>query len=172
VAFAGAYLGMIPLFALNLLQYSQQWQAADLFRVVPMPGPAPLCAGARQAVTCLLTLPLVLGFGVIVWCLPHQATQLLLLVPGLIALPVFTLYPHLGGGAVPFSKAGEEAKSARRTLDLFGVMIIAAGLSGLATWSWESGWFSWMLLGEVVVAAIVYALMRVSLASMRWPSIE
>ena len=57
VAFAGAYLGLIPLLGLNLLQYSQHWKAADIFRAAPMPGPARLCDGARQAVLCWLTVP-------------------------------------------------------------------------------------------------------------------
>ncbi|MDR3406099.1 MAG: hypothetical protein P4L99_26670 [Chthoniobacter sp.] len=172
IAFAGGYLGMAPLFALNLLQYSQQWQAADVFRVAPMPGPAPLCAGARQAVTCFLTLPLVLAFVLIVGCLHHKATNLALFLPGLLTLPVFTLVPHLGGRALPFSKAGEEAKSARRGFDFFAVMMLSVGLSFLTTWSWNDGWFRWLLLGEVSVAAIAYGLMRASLASMRWPSAE
>ncbi|MEI9896183.1 MAG: hypothetical protein WDN28_20540 [Chthoniobacter sp.] len=172
VAFAGGYLGMAPLFALNLLQYSQQWQAADVFRVAPMPGPAPLCAGARQAVTCFLTLPLVLGFALIVWCLHGETTNLALLLPGLITLPIFTLVPHLGGRSVPFSRAGEEAKSTRRGLDFFVVMLLSVSLSFLTTWSWDAGWFWWLLAGEVAVAATAYAIMRVSLASMRWPSMD
>ncbi|MEP6671943.1 MAG: hypothetical protein ABJF10_22465 [Chthoniobacter sp.] len=172
IAFAGGYLGMAPLFALNLLQYSQQWQAADIFHFAPMPGPAPLCAGARQAVTCFLTVPLVLGFTLIVVCLHRETTNLFLMLPGLMTLPIFTLIPHLGGRAVPFSKAGEEAKSARRGLDLFIVMIISVGLSFLSTRAWDDGWFRSLLLGEAAVATIAYVLMRRSLASMRWPSAE
>jgi len=66
-AFAGVFLGLIPVLGLTLVQYSQQWQAADLFRAAPIAGPAPLCHGARQAVLCLLTLPVLLIFGVIAW---------------------------------------------------------------------------------------------------------
>jgi len=172
VAFAGGYLGMAPLFALNLLQYSQQWQAADVFRVAPMPGPAPLCAGARQAVTCFLTLPLVAVFALIVWYLHRQTAQLALFLPGLIILPAFTLSAHLGGRAVPFSKAGEEAKSARRGLDLLIVTLVSVGLSFLSASAWEAGWFRWLLLGEIAVVSIVYLLMRRSLSSLRWPSAE
>jgi hypothetical protein len=171
-AFAGSYLGMIPLLALNLIQYSQQWQAADVFQVAPLPGPAQLCAGARQAVTCFLTVPIVIAFGIIVWCLHREMAGLALLLPGMITLPIFTLSPHLGGKAVPFSKTGDEAKSARRGLDFFVVMMISVGISLLATWSWEGGWFWRLLLGEAILAAIAYALMRSSLAAMRWPSAE
>lgn len=172
VAFCGAYMGMIPLFALSLLQYSQQWQASDVFRVAPIPGPALLCAGARQAVTCFITIPLALLFGAIVWLLGHENRELALLLPGLISLPVFTLSPHLGGKAVPFSKADEEAKSARRGLDLFGMMFISVGLSMVATWTWLTDWFGWLLLGEIVAVAIIYILMRASLDKTPWPSME
>lgn len=172
VAFAGGYLGMLPLFALSLLQYSQQWQAGDVFRVAPIPGPAALCAGARQAVSCFLTLPLVLGIGALVLCLHHRIADLPLLLPGLIALPIFTLFPHLGGKAVPFSKAGEEARSARRGLDLMVVMLISVGLSLLAAFSWSGGWFRWLLISEVLFGAPIYALMRAALSSTRWKAIE
>ena len=55
------------LLALNLLQYSQHWQASDMFRAAPMPGPAPLCHGARQAVFWFLTFPLLVLFGLMVF---------------------------------------------------------------------------------------------------------
>lgn len=172
VAFCGGYMGMIPLFAISLLQYSQQWQAGDVFRAAPIPGPAQLCAGARQAVTCFITIPLAILFGAIVWFLPHESGELMLLLPGLISLPVFTLSPHIGGKAVPFSKAADEAKSARRGLDLFGMMFISVGLSMLATWAWLTNWFQWLLLGEVIAVGAIYALMRASLARTPWPSME
>jgi hypothetical protein len=172
IAFCGAYMGLIPLFALGLLQYSQQWQAGDVFRAAPVSGPAHLCAGARLAVTCFLTIPLAILIGILVWFLPHETGELALLLPGLISLPAFTLSPHLGGKAVPFSKAGEEARSARRGLDLFGIMFISIGLSLLATWAWLTGWFQWLLLGELLLTAITYTLMRASLARTPWPSIE
>ena len=46
ISFSGAYLGLVPFLGLQILQYSQQWQAADVFRVAPMPGPA-RCATVR-----------------------------------------------------------------------------------------------------------------------------
>ncbi len=37
IAFAGAFAGMVPLFGLSLLQFSQQWRAADIFRAALLP---------------------------------------------------------------------------------------------------------------------------------------
>jgi hypothetical protein len=53
IAFSGIFIGIIPLLALDLLRYSQHWQAADLFLVAPIRGPGPLCHGARRAVLCI-----------------------------------------------------------------------------------------------------------------------
>ena len=33
VAMCGAYVGLVPMLALVMLQFSQQWQASDVFRV-------------------------------------------------------------------------------------------------------------------------------------------
>ena len=114
VAFAGGYLGLIPLLGLGLLQYSQQWQASDLFRAAPLSGPAPLCHGARRAVLCLLTLPVLVLFGLIAWAVQPDSSTLALLLPGVIALPVYAMIPCLGGKGVPLSIPTEEAKSAGR----------------------------------------------------------
>jgi hypothetical protein len=172
IAFAGVFLGLIPVMGLTLMQYSQQWQAADLFRAAPIAGPAPLCHGARRAVLCLLTLPVVLIFGLIAWVLRGQASSLALLLPGVIALPVFALVPNLRGGGVPLSLPTEEAKSAGRGATMIGVMIASGILSGLATWAWSSHWFGWLLLFELVIVSVLCVGLRGVLAAARWPPME
>jgi ABC-2 type transport system permease protein len=172
IAFAGVFLGLIPVFGLSLLQYSQQWQAADLFRAAPIPGPAPLCHGARRAVLCLLTLPVLLIYGLIACALWGRASDLPLLLPGVIALPVFALLPNLGGRGVPLSLPTEEAKSAGRSMAMFGVMIASGVLSALATWAWSGGWFGWLLLFELVIVSVLYVGLRASLSATRWPPLE
>jgi hypothetical protein len=169
LAFTGGYLGLVPLIAVNLMQYTQQWQAADVFRAAPIPGPAPLCTGARWAVQCFLTLPTVLGVALIIWGVERGPALLPLLLPGLIALPLYALYANLGGKAVPLSVASESAKSAGRSLVMMAVMFISMALSGLATWAWITGWFRWFLCGEAAAAALIYALMHKVNASSRWP---
>jgi hypothetical protein len=172
IAFAGTYLGLIPLLGLNLLQYSQQWQAADIFRAAPMPGPARLSDGARQAVMWLLTVPLLGVYGLIFWLMGTELSRLAMLLPGLIALPIYSLIPCLGGGAVPLSMPNEEAKSAGRGLQMMAVMVISFALSGIAMWSWSGGWFHWLVLVELILAVGLYAKIRASLAAVRWPSLE
>jgi ABC-2 type transport system permease protein len=172
VAFAGVFLGLIPVLGLTLVQYSQQWQAADLFRAAPIAGPAPLCHGARQAVLCLLTLPVLLVFGLIAWALRGHSADLALLLPGVIALPVFALLPNLGGRGVPLSLPTEEAKSAGRGATMIGVMVASGLLSALANWAWSGGWFGWLLLLELVIVSVLYMGLRASLSAARWPPLE
>ena len=170
VAFVGTYLGLIPLLALNLLQYSQQWQAADIFRAAPMPGPAPLSDGARQAVLWILTVPVLGIYGLILCLLGTDLSRLVMLLPGLIALPVYSLVPCLGGKGVPLSLPNEEAKSASRGLQMIAVMLISFALSGLAMWAWSGGWFVWLLLIEAAGSFAIYTTLRAAIATGRWSS--
>jgi ABC-2 type transport system permease protein len=173
VAFSGAYLGMVPMMSLNVLQYSQQWQASDIFRVAPMAGPAALCNGARRAVLCFLTLPMLLVFGLITRLMHHDSsTLLLLLLPGMLALPVFAMVPCLMGEAVPLSKPTEEAKATSRGWKFFGIMMISMAVSGFAYFAWITGWFWWLMLVETVAVVAIYAGMRASLRTLQWSPAE
>jgi ABC-2 type transport system permease protein len=173
LVFTSAYLGLIPMSALNLLQYSQQWQAADIFRVAPMAGPAQLCNGARRAVMCFLTLPLLVLFGAVAWWMIRgDVSRGALLLPGLIALPVFALVPGVTGNAVPLSVPTEEAKSAGRGLRLMAAMLVSMAVSGLALGAQAAGLFKWFLLAEIILVAAIYAGLRIRCASVRWPPLE
>jgi len=173
VAFAASYVGLVPMLAMSILQFSQQWQAADVFRMTPLPGPTPLCHGARRAVLLFLTFPLLVVFGLAAWLLHRDDPHiLLLLLPGLVALPVYSLIPGLRGQGVPFSRPTEEAKSAGRGASMMLIMFISMALSGIALWAYLTGWFKWYLTGEVVVAAIAYVALRLSMANAPWPAME
>ena len=172
IAFTGIYIGIIPLLALDLLRYSQQWQAADLFRVVPMKGPGSLCDGARRAVLCILTLPVLAVFVLLARLMGSGNAHLPLLLPGIIALPVYAMLACLGGKAVPLSLPSEEAKSAGRGVQMIGIMLVSGLLALLATLSWNFGWFRWLLLAEAVTAIGFYFSMRASVGSVRWTSLE
>lgn len=171
-AYAGAFLASLPLLALEFLQYSQQWQASDIFRVAPMPGPADLCRGARQAVLSLFIVPSVLMVATIMWFAQKNASSLLLLLPGLIATPVTALVPAALNRGIPLSLPTEEAKSANRSMIMVGIMFVSFALSGIALWSWSTGWFQWMILGELVVTVPLYICLRILTSKLRWQSIE
>jgi hypothetical protein len=172
IPFSGVFLGMVPLAGLQILQYSQQWQAADVFRLAPMTGPAQICHGARRAVICLLTLPILLLVGLVVWLFTRDVSQFILFLPGLIALPVFALVPSLAGKGVPLSAPTDAAKATGRSLNMFLVMIAAFALAGITGLARSQGWFWWMLLGETVVAMGIYVVLRAMVDRKRWPSAE
>jgi hypothetical protein len=168
VPFSGIYLGLVPLMGLQMLQYSQQWQAADIFRSAPLAGPADLCHGARRAVLCLLTLPMLVLVGLIVWLLRGDYSQLLLFIPGILAMPVFALLPNAGGRAVPLSQPIDAAKAAGRGLKMMLVMFIAFAVAGLASLAWSHGWFWWFVSVEAIVAAGLYGFLRAKLSKASW----
>lgn len=172
VAFVGFMFAVTPLLALNLLQYSQQWQAADLFRIAPIRGPGPLCVGARRAVVLLLALPILLLAVLLIFVLGGEQTRLLLLLPGAIALPAYSNLTPGGADAVPLSQPSEEAKSASRGLVMMGVMFLSALLAGAAAAAWSTGWFLPFLGVEALLSAALCAVARRSLAKARWSSAE
>jgi ABC-2 type transport system permease protein len=172
VAFTGGYLGLVPMLGLNLLQYSQQWQASDLFRSAPMAGPAQLCHGARRAVLVFLTAPMLLLFGVVAFAFRGRVGDVSLVLPGLIALPLYSLIPCLGGKGVPLSRPADEAKSAGRGLTMAGVVVISMLLGFAAMVAVSRGWLYWLILCEAAVVGVVYGLIRSSLGRVRWGSLE
>lgn len=173
IAFTAAYMGMIPMLGLSLLQYSQQWQASDIFRTAPIAGPASLCHGARRAVLCLLALPMAGILLLLVGLLSrHQISQLLLLLPGIVSLPVFALIPCLAGRCVPLSLPVESAKAAGRGVTMIGAMLSSMVISGIAWWAWSTGWFWWFLMGETILMIAVYAVMRTSVGTLSWTPLD
>ena len=172
IAFGSVYLGMVPMEGLGLLRHSQQWQAADIFRAAPLPGPEPLCRGARRATLCFLTAPTVAIYLVLVLFLTRDPNVLILLLPGLLALPVFAMIPCLKGQAVPLSLPPEEAKAATRGIRVIGVMVLAVAIPNLALWAQSMGWLWAFLLIEGSLLGIAYCVMRRSSQSAVWPSME
>ena len=172
IAFAGVYLGLVPMSALSMLTLSQQWQAADVFRVVPIPGPAALCHGARRAVLAVLTFPMMVAFAAIVLLMGRSVSQLIMLLPGIIVLPVLAMIPCLDGDAVPLSRAPEAYKAAWRGLYYVGAMVVSGMLGAVAVLAKSQGWLGAMLVGEAVLAGVVYAVMRAGVERATWGSLE
>ena len=172
IAFSGACLGLIPLLALSMLQYSQQWQASDVFRSAPMRGPAAIYHGARRAVLFFFTFPILLAIAIVIWLVHGANTGFLLLLPGIVALPVYSLVPGLVGKAIPLSVPIEEAKSANRGLFMVFAMVAAMLLGAVASIAWSQGFFRQLVIGESAVVIGLYAGMRYALGRVRWKSAE
>lgn len=172
IAFAGSYLGLVPLQAIGLLQFSQHWQASDLYRIAPLTGPGQICHGARRAVLLFLTLPVLASFAIISIFISKSAGSLEMLLPGLIGLPLFAIFPYLGGNGIPLSQPLEGAKSTRNGLLMMGVMMLSMMLSGLAIWAKSGGWFWWLIVVEIVLVSIAYWSLRYWVTRSKWPSMD
>ena len=172
VAFAGSVLALMPVTTLSVMRYSQQWQASDLFRVAPMPGPASLCDGARRAVLTILTAPMLVVFALGIWLLGVRPSDMLLALPGLIPLPAYALVPCIDGRAVPLSLPSEEARNAGRGLTMLWVSLTSFLLAGLGLWARWIGWFWWLVGIETIVVAVIFAYLRVRVNAARWQPLD
>jgi hypothetical protein len=171
-AFSAGFLSTVPLNVLDVLQYSQQWQASDIFRVAPMNGPAEIAAGARRAVVCLIALPAFVLVGVIVWIAAHDITKLLLLLPGFLLVPLLALIPALMRRGVPFCLPNEESRSAARSLKMFLAVIPAGILSAIAARAFSAGWFGWLILAEIIILVPLYFGLRAAISKYPWRALE
>jgi len=172
LAFAGTYLGLAPLLALNFLKYLAHWQAADIFRAAPIGGPGALCQGARKAVFFALTIPLFIVFLCIVLAMGVPIPRLTLLLAGIIALPALSMVPCASGEAVPFSQPSEEAKSAGRGLQMVGVTFVSMAIAGAATVADSLGFLWWFLAVEAIAAGAVYLFLRHRCSTAQWAAID
>jgi hypothetical protein len=170
VAFSCGMVGLVPVMAGGIMAYSQQWQAGDLFRVMPAQGPGPLCFGSQRALLLVLVVPAYLLLGGMVTVMRPQALPLLL--PSLIAVPVISLVPYLRGKAIPLSLPPEEAKNAGRGLGIMGIMILSMALSAGAGFAWKAGWLYWLLLIEAMIVGGMWLVCRKMVQNAKWPSME
>ena len=95
-----------------------------------------------------------------------------LLLPGLIAIPVYMIIPCLKGEAVPLSQPADEAKSAGRGVRMIGFLVASMALTALTVWAWSTGWFHWLLIGESMVVAALYTFLRSIAARAQWTPID
>ncbi|MBI1756635.1 MAG: hypothetical protein HYR64_05960 [Fimbriimonas ginsengisoli] len=171
ICFAGVFVALTPTLILDLLSYTQQWRAAEVFQIAPTRGPWALQRGAQLAVIAFPCLPMLAIFGVYVG-IAQGPKNLLLLLPGVLSMPPYALMPALVGGAVPLSKPNEEAKSAGRSLKMMGAMLMAFVLAGFGSLAWYTGWFTYFLLAEAAMIALACWFADSVLRQVRWKPLD
>lgn len=169
---AGSYIPLIPMMALIFLRYSQHWQAADVFLITPTTGPGRLMIGARKAVEVFLVLPMLLIMAVAIVWISDGFSGLIALLPGVLALPVYSRISNMGSKQLPLSIPGENANSAGRGLLFVGAMLSAMAIGGIAGVAWHSGGLTHFLIAEAVVACVCAALMDRRIRGLPWAPIE
>jgi hypothetical protein len=156
LAFAGAFIAVLPATLLDLLRLSEDWHAADLFRQAPLGRPAALFHGTRKTIVLLICVPGILFMAIAGLVLLNDPTLLFLLLPGAIVIPALSLMPGLSGNFLPFSQEPEvQVHKPRGCFLMMAAMIICVAIAGVSGWAWLTNWFIWMLLGEMVLVAFL-----------------
>ena len=161
IALAGMYLGYIPLTVLQMLEYSEHWRASEIFRFTPNGRWQPLFHGARKATLALLAFPSLLVLAGIVLAFKPFDSKLLLLLPSVVILPLWSLVPGIMETWLPLSKPFDVASRAYRGCMTMAVVMTVSGiLSALAWFSLDYGVLPWFLLAVAIAGAGVFAALR------------
>src|SRR5436190_3630215 len=155
-------LSMLPYQALQTLQMSQHYLAADIFAITPLATAASVFHGVRKATIVYLLLPALAVAGLLTGYLSPGGLQgLQLALPGLLLIPVLTLVPGLVEDYLPLSRPAARGDQTSRNLGLMFVSMIAMTIVLAATyiaWKLEVLWF--MLAIEALVVILIYYLMN------------
>jgi ABC-2 type transport system permease protein len=156
VAYLGFFLAMVPVMVLEALRLSEDHEATELFRQAPLVRPTALFHGTRKAIIAVLCLPgLLVGLSAGAFLL-GDARELVLVVPGLLFMQVFSLLPTLFKLYLPFAEPIENvSRGLKTTLTILSFQMLSFGLAGIAGWLWGHGGFWWMLLAEAVLVWVV-----------------
>jgi len=171
VSLDGAYIGAMPLLALTMLQFSQQWRASEIFHIVPIRGPWGLQRGGQVAVLTFLAIPMFLIVVAIV-LFTSGVKNLPLLLSGAMLLPLYALAPSILARVTPLSRASEEAKSAGRGLFVMLAMLGALAISGISSVAWSMGFFWYVLIIEALTVGLLCYFVDKTLQSVPWHSVE
>jgi hypothetical protein len=156
LAMTSFFFVTIPVTAVETLEVSSQYAAAELFRVAPLGDTAALFHGVRKAVFALLTLPAAGALALLVAGVARgDPAALLPSLPILLLLPVVDLLPALRAGYVPFALDPQRGLQATRSTGvLFAALAIAAPVIAAGVWARRLGVFPAMLAVEAVVVVV------------------
>lgn len=168
IAMCGALVATYPSIVLTTLQYSRNWQAAEIFRIAPLSGPSKIMAGARQAVFWVFMLPLILLMLTLVILKRNSLSDALFLLPGFLMIPVYLYLPFLRGHCIPLSSPIEESKSTRQGLIIAVMSLLSFPVSMASIVAHATGYFWTLILLEVIIGFIAILIMRRVLRDIRW----
>ena len=155
-------LGMMPLQAMQTLQMSQHYLAADIFAIAPLPSTAPVFHGVRKATIYYLLGPAIsIATILIVYLAPGGIQGLLLALPGVLAIPVVSLMPGLLEEYLPLSRPAARGEQSSRNMTLmFLTMFAMAGVLAIAYIAWTFDVIWYVLAVELVVSGLLYRILN------------
>src|SRR5260370_22066194 len=132
-------VGMMPIQAMQTLQMSQHYLAADIFAIAPLPSAAPVFHGVRKATIYYLLVPaFVIATILIAYLAPGGSPGLLLALPGVVAIPVVSLISGLMEEYLPLSRPAARGEQSSRNMSLmFLTMFAMAGVLAVALFAWS-----------------------------------
>jgi len=157
-------LGMLPAVALEAMRQSSNHTAAEVFASAPLASTGRVFHGVRKAAMWYLLLPgLLLAVALSALIVP---AGLSLAIPGLIALPTFSLLPGLFGDYLPLSIPPTRGQQAGANLLLMTISTTA--LVVLLSTSWiasRTGRLPELLVVETAIVAAVHWGLRAWIAA-------
>jgi hypothetical protein len=155
-------LGMVPGVALEALRISSHPSASELFAVVPLDGTVAVFHGARKAAVWYVLPAFVLALALALAIVPGG---IVLAVPGVLALPVFSLIPGLFGPYVPLAlpKARGQQAIANTVLLAVSTGLLAILVQATLAAS-RRGQILELYVGELVVLLALDRAMRLVIA--------
>jgi hypothetical protein len=155
-------LGIMPYQAMQTLQMSQHYLAADIFAIAPLASAAPVFHGVRKATIFYLLLPALGVAGIVIGYLAPGGSQgLQLALPGMIAIPVISLFPGLKEDYLPLSRPVSRGDQSSRNMGLMLMSMIAMAIVLAVAYiarALDALWF--MIAIEFVVVVALYYLMN------------
>ncbi|MGH7896204.1 MAG: hypothetical protein ACREQL_16180, partial [Candidatus Binatia bacterium] len=155
-------LGMLPGVALEALRISSHPSASELFAIVPIAGTAEVFHGARKAAIMHVLPALVIALALAMAVVPSGVP---LAIPGVIALPIFTLLPALFGPYVPLARPKARGQQAAANAVLLTASTATLALLVAETLrASRAGRLLEFCVGEAVVVAVVDRVLRRAIA--------
>jgi len=154
-----AFSGTAVITAIEALESSSQFAAAEIFASTPIESAAPLYHGVRKACMLFVQAPLLAASLVLIALVPSQGLiSLALAGPIVVLLPTISLIPGSIGVYVPLSKPPRRGEqSSRRVMLILGTMLGSMGMLAVGFLASRAGLLWALLLLEIVAVAFLHA---------------
>jgi hypothetical protein len=155
-------LALLPYQALQTLQMSQHYLAADIFAIAPLQTAAPVFHGVRKAAIIYLLVPALTVAGLLIaYLTPGGLRGLQLALPGLLVIPVLSLAPGLMEDYLPLSRPAARGEQSSRNIGLMLVSMVAMTIVLAAAYLASQFEVFWYLVGgELFIVIALYYLMN------------
>ncbi|MCA8954299.1 MAG: hypothetical protein KDE27_32625 [Planctomycetes bacterium] len=168
-AMALAYLAIVPLQPLVMLQHTDQFRAADIVRAAPLVHWAPLYHGARKAVIALLVVPSATLLTGLMIAITGSWDVLLVAVPVLAVLPVYSFVPGLVRPWLPLSEpieaVAETSLGCMVAMLTIGSAFVVAAVASVAA----SHGYAWpFAAGAVALSLVLQHTFKHTMLARRW----